>query len=85
MNPSITFTKITDPISGEMTVHVQASCTKEDALELLAYGSKSVRECLGISLTDYLEAIIAARETSPIFRTIIDHSMIPDEDKEADS
>lgn len=85
MNPTITLTKSIDPRTGEMNIHVKISCNKTDALELLAYGSKSVRECLGINMMDYLEAIVDARENPTLYRTIIDTSLLAGMEEEADS
>ncbi len=85
MKSSITLTKVKSPETGEMSIHVQVSGTKEDALELLAYGSRSVRECLGISLMDYLEALVDARDQPNLYRTVIDTSLLSGLDGNEDS
>lgn len=74
MKIKISLEKIQNDQTGECTVIVQNSASKEDAIELLAIGTRNIMEQMGITLTEYLEALMEAREISPDRRIIVDAS-----------
>lgn len=65
-------------------VHVQIEADRASALELLALGTRSVMETLSISLYEYLEALMEAKEVSLSERVIVDTSYINRQKKEGD-
>lgn len=74
MEIKISLEKIQNEQTGECTVIVQNSASKEDAIELLAIGTRNIMEQMGITLMEYLEALMEARETTPIRRVVVDAS-----------
>ena len=55
-------------------INVQISATRSSALDLLALGTRTVLETLNISLYEYLEALMEAKENPLSQRVIIDES-----------
>lgn len=76
MNSQITITKQTATGSGSPTLLIHISASKEDALELLSYGTRNIMDSMGITLTDFLEALMNAKETPSICRTVMDTSCL---------
>ena len=55
-------------------IHIEAD--RASALELLALGTRSVMETLSISLYEYLEALMEAKESPLKSRVVIDQSLM---------
>lgn len=51
------------------------AASRNDALELLVFGAKAVMEAMDITLMEYLEALMTARETDSIEKILIDASI----------
>lgn len=76
MNPRITISGQENEKNKNFFLMVHISASREDALELLAYGTRSVMETMGITLTDFLEAFMDAKETPCMCRTAMDTSVL---------
>ena len=72
MATKICFSKNQDA-SEKINVHISA--TRSSALELLALGTRTVLETLNISLYEYLEELMEAKENS-LCERVIDTSLI---------
>ena len=57
-------------------INVQISATRSSALDLLALGTRTVLETLNISLYEYLEALMEAKESALKCRVVIDKALL---------
>ena len=58
----------------KVQIHIEAD--RASALELLALGTRSIMETLSISLYEYLEALMEAKESPLKSRVVIDQSLM---------
>lgn len=75
MNPQISISKTKSENENNLTINVQVAASRNDALELLVFGTKAVMEALDITLMEYLEALMTARETDSVEKIMIDASI----------
>ncbi len=76
MGNRISFVQSASSYKNVEIVHVQIEADRASALELLALGTRSVMETLSISLYEYLEALMEAKEAPLSERVIFDTSYI---------
>ena len=60
--------------AGNVNIHISAD--RATALQLLALGTRCVMENLSISLYEYLEALMEAKESALTSRVVIDKSLL---------
>lgn len=75
MDPKIEITKSDSENQNNLTMNIHVAGTRNDALEMLAYGTRSIMEALDITFVEYLEALMEARETENIEKILIDTSV----------
>lgn len=71
MNPTIQITKSESENENNLTMNIHVAGSRNDALEMLAYGTRSIMEALDITFVEYLEALMEARETDNIEKILI--------------
>lgn len=74
MKPQISITKSDSRNENNLTMNIHVAASRNDAIEMLAYGSRAIMDTLDIPLMVFLEALMNARETSSLEKIIIDTS-----------
>lgn len=75
MNPKIEITKPDPRNQNNLTMNIHVAGNRNDVLEMLTYGTRSIMEALDITFVEYLEALMEARETENIEKILIDTSV----------
>ena len=76
MKPSITFLKDLVNDGEDCEISVQVFATREQALEMLAIGTRNVMQYMGISMMEYLEYLMMAENVQPDEKIFVDATML---------
>lgn len=76
MKKSLIFVQNDEASENAQNVQVHIEADRASALELLALGTRSVMETLNISLYEYLEVLMEAKESPIKTRVVIDQSLM---------
>ena len=76
MKKSLIFVQNDEASENAQNVQVHIEADRASALELLALGTRSVMETLNISLYEYLEVLMEAKESPLKTRVVIDQSLM---------
>ena len=76
MKKSLIFMQNDENSENAPNVQIHIEADRASALELLALGTRSVMETLSISLYEYLEVLMEAKESPLKSRVVIDQSLI---------
>ena len=76
MKKSLIFVQNDENSENAQNVQIHIEADRASALELLALGTRSVMETLSISLYEYLEALMEAKESALKCRVVIDKALL---------
>lgn len=66
MKPQIAITKSNSRNENNLTMNIHVAASRNDAIEMLAYGSRAIMDTLDIPLMVFLEALMNVSETSSL-------------------
>ena len=84
MKKSLIFVQNDENSENAQNVQIHIETDRASALELLALGTRSVMETLNISLYEYLEALMEAKEIPLTERVIIHSALLNRQEKQED-
>ena len=76
MENRIVFVQSDETTENAQKVQIQVRADRDAALELLTLGTRCLMETLSISLYEYLEALMEAKESALKCRVVIDKALL---------